>query len=137
MSGQTETHEKLVSYLRRVLNLREERRQITADIADVLRDAKDDGFERARITEVCRRIERIADKGRDEVLSEEMIREIYIETWEQADMGAAFAAATKDAALLALIAKPAPPPPPRKIDKTVARMRADAADARKALGEDS
>lgn len=136
MSASTDTHEKLVSYIRRVLNLREERKQITADIADLMRDAKDDGFDKARITEVCRRIERIADKGREQVLSEETIREIYIETWEQADLGAAFAAATKDSALLALIAKPAPPQAPRKIDKTVARLRADAADARKALGEE-
>lgn len=132
MSAETETHAKLVGYIRRTLNLRDERSQITADIADVLKEAKNDGFDKTRITEVCRRIERIADKGREQVLSEETIREIYVETWEKADLGAAFSAATKDAALLALISKPAPAPPPKKINKSVEHLRANAEAARKA-----
>lgn len=137
MSDSTATHAALVSYIRRVLNLREERAQITCDINDVMKEAKDDGFDKARITEVVRRIERIADKGRDLVLTEETLREIYVETWEAADQGAAFAKATKDSVLLALIAKPAPPPPVKKISKTVAQLRANAEAARRALGDDN
>jgi len=130
-----DTHAALVSYIRRTLNLREERKQITQDIAELLKEARDDGFDSARITEVCRRVERIEKHGRDEVLAAETLKEIYIETWEGAEQGAAFASATKDQVLLALIAKPAEPPKPKKIAKTVEKLRADAAAARRALGE--
>lgn len=54
--------DRLQSYVDRLMNLREERSNISADISAVLKEAECDGFAKVVLTALCQRIEKDAEK---------------------------------------------------------------------------
>lgn len=72
-----DTEEELRSLIRRALNLREERKAITDDIRDLLKEARLSGFDSRKITEVCIWLERVDQHGREAMLQAEQLFDLY------------------------------------------------------------
>lgn len=67
----------LVGYLRRVRQLRDDRRAIGEDLAELRKEAKAAGFDARRIEEVVRWQEECEKKGRDRVDEAEALFDLY------------------------------------------------------------
>jgi uncharacterized protein (UPF0335 family) len=67
----------LRALIKAVLNLRAERKAITADIAGKLKEARARGFDSRKITEVCIWLERVDEHGRDAMLEAEELFDLY------------------------------------------------------------
>lgn len=67
----------LVAFFNRIKRLREERRAITYDIADVRKEAKTAGFDSRKIEEVVRWAEDCEKNGRDTMDEAEAIFDLY------------------------------------------------------------
>jgi uncharacterized protein (UPF0335 family) len=68
---------KLIGYIRRLRALRDQRRDINADMAEVRKEAKNEGFDAKRIEMVVRWQEECEDKGREIVDEGEALFELY------------------------------------------------------------
>jgi len=131
---ETDSEQRLRALIRRVMNLREERAAITSDIADVLKEAKSAGFDRVKITETCRWLERCDKHGRDAMLEAEALFHLYRDVAEGpvAPLAEQFEGA-RDKVLVEMFASPPEPKaPPRRI-KTLNAQRAAAQAARRAI----
>lgn len=73
--GQSKT--LLLAFFNRIKRLREERKQITEDIAGVRKEAKDAGFDARKIEEVVRWSEDVDKHGREKVDEAEAIFDLY------------------------------------------------------------
>lgn len=132
-----DTERQLRSYIRRVLNLREERAAITADIADVMKEARSTGFDGRKITEVCQWLEKVEKHGRDAMLQAEELFDLYREVAEgpSAPIAEMFEAA-RDRALAEMFAAPPETAAPQsKKIKAIGHAAALARAARLARGE--
>ncbi|AKM09865.1 GapR family DNA-binding domain-containing protein [Croceicoccus naphthovorans] len=67
----------LLGYLRRIRALRDQRREINEDIAEVRKEAKDAGFSARRIEEVVRWQEECEKHGREVVDEAEALFDLY------------------------------------------------------------
>jgi uncharacterized protein (UPF0335 family) len=67
----------LVDFCRRVRALRDQRREINADLAELRKEQKEAGFDAKRIEQVVRWQEEIDDKGRDFVDEGEALFDLY------------------------------------------------------------
>lgn len=75
----TQGHSKdmLLSFMRRIRNLRDDRRAINSDIAELRKEAKSAGFDAGKIEAVVRWQEDCEDKGREIVDEAEAIFDLY------------------------------------------------------------
>lgn len=131
---ETESEQRLRALIARVLNLRGERAAITADIGEVMKEAKGAGFDSVKITEVCRWIERCDKHGREAMLEAEALFQLYRDVAEGpvAPLAEQFEAA-RDKVLVEMFASPPEPKaPPRRI-KALNAHRAAAQAARRAI----
>lgn len=129
-----ETERRLRGLIGRVLNLREERRAISADITDVLKEARSTGFDSRKITETCQWLEKVDKHGREAMLQAEELFHLYREVAEgpAAPVAELFEAARDKALAEMFAAPPETKAPPRRI-KTLNAHRAAADAARRAL----
>lgn len=126
--------DQLRGFIRRVLALREERSAITADIADVLSEAKSTGFDRVKISEVCRWLERCDKHGRDAMIEAESVFDLYRDVAEgPAKPLAEMFDAARDKVLVEMFAAPPEPEKSPKRIKTLNAHRAAADQARRAF----
>ena len=128
-----ETEERLRATVRSVLALREERAEITAEIKDVMKDARERGFETRKITEVCIWLERVEKHGRDEMIAAEEIFDLYREVAE--GRSAAPNAEIKDKVLAEIFATQKEEPKQSKRALAAQTAATLAAAAKKARGE--
>lgn len=75
----TDGHSKdmLLGYIRRVMALRAEVRDLNADKAEVKKEARDQGFDSTKIEEVVRWLEKVEKHGRDVMEESEAIFDLY------------------------------------------------------------
>jgi uncharacterized protein (UPF0335 family) len=127
---------QLRALIKRVLGLREERSAITADIGDVLKEARARGFDSKKITEVCQWLERVDKHGRDAMVEAEALFDLYRDIAEEPDrpLSDAFSAA-RDKVLVAMFAGGDEPPAPKetKRHRALRAAMANAQAARRAL----
>ena len=129
----TDSEQRLRAFIKRILHLREERKAITDDIADVSKEAKAAGFDSVKITEVCRWLERCEKHGRDAMVEAEAIFDLYREVAE--DSGGPLSALfdqAKDKALVELFAGKEPDQPTKRV-KGLNAARFAAQQTRRAL----
>ena len=94
-------------FVRRVLNLREERKAISDDIAGELKEARARGLDSRKITEVCQWLEKVEKHGREEMIMAEEMFNIYRDIAEGAGRPIAEEFTEKrDKALAELFASP-------------------------------
>lgn len=117
-SASDHAKEMLLSYIRRVKDLRQQVRDINAEKAEVKKEARDNGFDSTKIEEVVRWIEKVEDLGRDEMDEAEALYDLYRSVY---DGGAqdfdAMMDDARDRALLKIFApddQSKPPAPTRK-----------------------
>lgn len=67
----------LLGHIRAVKALREQRREISADIAANKKEARDQGFDSTKIEEVVRWLEKVDKHGRDAMDEAEALFELY------------------------------------------------------------
>jgi uncharacterized protein (UPF0335 family) len=72
----------LVSHIRAVKALREQRSDINAEISARKKEAKDQGFDGTKIEEVVRWIEKVEKHGRDVMDEAEALYDLYRTTWD-------------------------------------------------------
>lgn len=126
-----ETERRLRGLITRVLNLREERAGITSDIAVVLKEARDTGFDSRKITEACIWVEKCNKHGRETMVLAEQVYHIYRDVAQGPvrPLAEQFADA-KDRALVEIFASPPEEKP--KVPKRVKAAEDAAALARAA-----
>lgn len=124
---------QLRSFIKRVLNLREERKAITDDIAMVAKEAKGHGFDSVKITEVCRWLERCEKHGRDKMVEAEAIFDLYRTVAEGPERPLAeMFDDMRDKALVEMFAGKEPAKPSKRV-KGLNAARFAAQQARRAL----
>ena len=129
-TSSSHSKELLLGHIRAVRDLREQRRELNAEIAERKKDARDQGFDGTKIEEVVRWIEKVEKHGRDVMDESEAVYDLYRSTWD--GKGQDFDAIMDDArdrALLKMFApddQTAPAGPTRK-QKAVADALAAAA----------
>jgi uncharacterized protein (UPF0335 family) len=69
--------EMLLSYVRRVKDLRQQVRDLNADKAEVKKEARNAGFDATKIEEVVRWLEKVDKHGRDQMDEAEALYELY------------------------------------------------------------
>lgn len=74
--------ELLLGHIRAVKDLRDQRRELTAEIAERKKDARDQGFDGTKIEEVVRWIEKVEKHGRDVMDESEALYDLYRSTWD-------------------------------------------------------
>lgn len=132
-----DTERQLRMLISRVLNLREDRRSITADIAEVLKESRSRGFDSRKITEVCIWLEKVEKNGRDEMLEAEELFRIYRDVAEGPTRPLAEEfAEVRDKVLVEIFASPPEPKAPPKRLKSLNAHRAAAEMAQRALRGD-
>ena len=72
----------LLGHIRAVRELREQRREINADIAERKKEARAQGFDGTKIEEVVRWIEKVEKNGREAMDEVEALYELYRTTWD-------------------------------------------------------
>ena len=123
---------KLVDHVLTILDLRAEIKLLREQESARKALAKAEGFDAPQIAVTVRWFEKCAKHGEDAMRAAEGTFHLYRSTVAGAQREAG--PLTEDAKLGALFAPPAPAKP-KKISSTVARLRENAAAARKALGE--
>ena len=123
---------KLVDHVLTILDLRAEIKLLREQESGRKAQAKAEGFDAPQIAVTVRWFEKCAKHGEDAMRAAEGTFHLYRSTVAGAQREAG--PVTADAKLGALFA-PKAPTKPKKISSTVARLRENAAAARKALGE--
>lgn len=128
----------LLGHIRAVRDLREQRRELNAAIAERKKDARDQGFDGTKIEEVVRWIEKVEKHGRDVMDESEALYDLYRSTWDGG--GVDFDALMDDARDRALLKMFAPddqttPAGPTRKQKAVADALAAAACNRAMRGD--
>ena len=82
MSHTNHAKQLLLGHIRVVKALRENRREINADIAERKKEAREQGFDGTKIEEVVRWIEKVEKHGRDVMDESEALYDLYRQTWD-------------------------------------------------------